>query len=304
MIPQLVAIDRLIPAAYRRWRPLVRDALAFVYSHLSESRLAPKLAEQLELPLKTRPEVRLVRLVARMPGLQKIGQVLARNRHLAPPVRKELSKLENSISDVTAPEIQASIGEQLGSRLREHQVEVESNIFSEASGSAVVRFTWWNSDLAQRERGVFKVMKPYVPAYFAEDMSLLKQLGEYLTSNDRGYSFAVRDIGELIGEVTVLLENELDFPREQATLLEAARAYRFTFGIRVPRLISPLCTPGITAMTEEHGVKVTEAFRDSPARRARIAEQLVDGLLSVPLFSSIENVVFHADPHAGNLLYD
>jgi ubiquinone biosynthesis protein len=304
MIEQLVPIERLVPHEYRRWRPLVRDAIAFVFGHLSEARLSPKLAEQMALPPKTRTETRLGRMIAKMPGIQKVGQVLARNRHLAPSVRKELSKLENGISDVRPAEICASIREQLGPRLKEHQVEVDTAILSEASVSAVVRFTWWNPERAQRERGVFKVLKPYIPEFFAEDMTLLQQLGQFLTAKERGYSFAVRDIGEVLDEVRLLLEHELDFTREQETLLEAARAYRFTFGIRVPRLIKPLCTPGITAMTEENGVKVTDAFRDSPAQRARIAEQLIEGLISVPLFSRLENVVFHADPHAGNLLYD
>lgn len=72
----------------------------------------------------------------------------------------------------------------------------------------------------------------------------------------------------------------------------------------MPRLIRPLCTARITAMSEESGVKVTEAFRRSPIRRRRIAEQLVEALLSVPLLSREEAAIFHADPHAGNLLYD
>jgi predicted unusual protein kinase regulating ubiquinone biosynthesis (AarF/ABC1/UbiB family) len=49
---------------------------------------------------------------------------------------------------------------------------------------------------------------------------------------------------------------------------------------------------------------VTEAARGSPVRRSRIADQIVEALLSVPLFSSRQSVMFHADPHAGNLLYD
>jgi ubiquinone biosynthesis protein len=80
--------------------------------------------------------------------------------------------------------------------------------------------------------------------------------------------------------------------------------YRTTIGIRVPRLIPPLCTTGITAMTSENGVKVTDAFRRSPIRRERIAGQVIEALIGVPLFSRGEAAVFHADPHAGNLLYD
>ena len=80
--------------------------------------------------------------------------------------------------------------------------------------------------------------------------------------------------------------------------------YRASIGIRVPRLIAPLSTGDITAMSAEAGVKVTEAFPRLPIRRARIAGQLIEALVAVPLFSHAEEAIFHADPHAGNLLYD
>jgi ubiquinone biosynthesis protein len=104
--------------------------------------------------------------------------------------------------------------------------------------------------------------------------------------------------------VRLLLERELDFAREQATLAEAQRTYRSSLGVRVPRVIPALSTPEITAMTEETGVKVTSAFRRSPIRRRSIATQVIEALIAVPLFSSQEDAIFHADPHAGNLLYD
>jgi len=73
----------------------------------------------------------------------------------------------------------------------------------------------------------------------------------------------------------------------------------------VPRLIQPLCTPRITAITEEQGGKVTSAAAHLPAaRRQKIAEQLIEALIAVPLFSSEDNAIFHGDPHAGNLLYN
>lgn len=105
-------------------------------------------------------------------------------------------------------------------------------------------------------------------------------------------------------DVRLLLERELDFRREQAILAEAARTYRSMLGVRAPTLIEPLCTDEITAMSEERGVKVTEAARHSPVRQARIADQLVQALIAAPLLSGNDPSVFHADPHAGNLFYD
>src|SRR5438105_3256674 len=83
-IVEHLPVEHLVPEAYSRWRPLVRDAMLFMVQNLSAGRLAPKLIQQVELPPNTRTEVRLLHLISKVPGLQKLGQVLARNRHLIP----------------------------------------------------------------------------------------------------------------------------------------------------------------------------------------------------------------------------
>jgi ubiquinone biosynthesis protein len=302
-IAQMVPVETLVPEEHRAWRPLVRDAMEFVFSRISGARLAAKVAEQMALPVDTPPEQRLIRLIAKMPGLQKLGQVMARNRRLAAPVREALCQLENGMSDLTPEEAHAIITSELGPRLDALGVQIERSIHKEGSASAIIKFTW-SKPGREAEAGAFKVLKPYVPEAFGEDMRLLQGLGEYMASRDRAYGFAVRDLKEMISEVRMLLEHELDFAREQATLIEARRMYRSRFGIRVPGLIAPLCTGRITAMTAEHGVKVTEAFPRAPQRRRRIARQVIEALLAVPLLSREPAALFHADPHAGNLLYD
>jgi ubiquinone biosynthesis protein len=227
---------------------------------------------------------------------------LARNRHLDPSLRNALSELENGIHDVSAEEIGALIRKQLGRRLETHAVEIEPGMLAEATVSAVVRFTWRNPASGERERGVFKVLKPFVAACFAEDLELLQQLAHFLADKHPEYG---RALPETIMEVRRLLEHEVDFGREQATLVEAARIYRGMRGVRVPRLIKPLSMATVTALSEEEGVKVTAALAGASGRqRRRAAEQLIEALIAVPLFARGERSVFHADPHAGNLLYD
>jgi ubiquinone biosynthesis protein len=94
IVDVIVPVERLVPEAYVKWREPVRDAMMFVVARLSPARLAPKLLEQLELPETTSPETRLLRLIARVPGLQKLGQVIARNRHLRPALRNALARHE------------------------------------------------------------------------------------------------------------------------------------------------------------------------------------------------------------------
>ena len=56
IVDEIVPVTRLVPQAYLKWRPPVRDAMMFVVARLSPARLAPKLVEQLELPPKTKAE--------------------------------------------------------------------------------------------------------------------------------------------------------------------------------------------------------------------------------------------------------
>ena len=304
VIQRLPAED-LVPDEYAHWRPLVQDAMLFVFLHLSAERLAPKLVEQFELSETTSTGVRLLKLIAKVPGLQKLGQVLARNRHLHPELRKALIELENGISDMSAGDIRKIVVAELGPRLKANEVQIKPGIFFEASVSAVVRFTWHNPETKRRERGVFKVMKPHIPVCFAEDMDVLEGLAKYVGTKSREYGFAKRVLPETFSDVRRLLQHEVEFSREQATLLEASRLYGSVLGVRVPRLIESLCTSKVTAMTEERGRKVTDAVVHMPGwRRARISELLIEAFLAVPVFSAEKNAMFHADPHAGNLLYD
>jgi ubiquinone biosynthesis protein len=305
IVDEIVPVERLVPAAYIKWRPPVRDAMMFVVTRLSAARLAPKLLEQIELPPNTAPEVRLLRLIAKVPGLQKLGQVIARNRHLHPALRRALAQLENGIRDVNPDEIRAIVQKELGAKVQTYDVKVSATILKEASVSAVVRFTWHNPDTGRRQRGVFKVLKPHIPEYFSEDMDYLQGLAHHFGDRHHRYGFPAHLIPDTFQKVRRLLRHEVNFRREQKTLVEAVSLYRSYSGIRIPRVIQPLCTRTITALTEERGVKVTNAVARLPMQdRRTVAEQLIEALIAVPLLAVAQDAVFHGDPHAGNLLYD
>ncbi|HLZ39616.1 MAG TPA: AarF/UbiB family protein [Candidatus Sulfotelmatobacter sp.] len=305
IVDEVVPVDRLVPEAYLHWRPPVRDSMIFVVTRLSPERLAPKLLEQIELPPDTPAEVRLLRLIAKVPGLQKLGQVIARNQHLHPALRNALAKLENGIRDVNPELIRSIIEKNLGPRIATYRVQISPQILKEASVSAVVRFSWRNPETGKRERGVFKVLKPHIPEYFAEDMDYLQGLAHHFGDRHHNYGFPAHLIPDTFRKVRRLLRHEVNFRREQETLVEAAELYRSYSRVCVPRLIRPLCTRMITALSEERGIKVTSAAAHVPStQRHKIAEQLIEALVAVPLFSKAKAAVFHGDPHAGNLLYD
>lgn len=304
-IVQELSVERLVPQAYAQWRPVVHEAMLFFGSHLSTPRLVPKMLEQLELAPDVLPEVRLLRLIAKVPALQKLGQVIARNRHLHPAVKREPTQLENGISDVGIDEIRKIIVRELGPKLERYTVEIADKVFSEASVSAVVRFTWYNEERQQREHGVFKVLKAYVREYFAEEMELLARLAQHLGSKHKEYGFAEHVLSDTFNDVRRLLQHEIRFRREQANLREASRLYSSAAGTRIPRVIRPLCASTITALWPEHGVKITNAAARAPRwRKPLMAGELIDAVIAIPLLAPDKKAIFHADPHAGNVLYN
>lgn len=301
---RMVPVELLVPKVHEDWRPLVREAILFVVSKLSAPRLAPKIVEQMGLASDTAPEVRLLRFISKVPGLQKIGQVLARNRNLHPRLRRALIKLENGISDVTIEEISSIIKRELQSQIENFAIRIELAILSEASVSAVVGFTWRNPVSRCRERGVFKVLKPHIASCYAEDMKIIGQLAHHLARKQQASGMQLGRLAETLTEIRLLLQREVDFAREQTTLAKELGEYRLQRGVRVPRLIPLLSTSSITALTFERGKKVTEAHALPNKHRVNVAERLARALLALPAFSRKKDSIFHADPHAGNLLYD
>ncbi|MFT4639618.1 MAG: ubiquinone biosynthesis protein [Verrucomicrobiales bacterium] len=306
LINQMLPLESLVPDIYSEWRLVVRDALGYLGSHLSPDRLRPKLVEQMQLPSDLPLEKRLMILIQQMPSMQKIGQTVARNRNLNASFRVELSRLENTIDDVSSDDIRKIIESELGDLVDSYSIEVESEILAEASVSAVIGFTWVRPESRQREKGVFKVLKPHVRNHLSEELGILSELAEYFDAHRDRYGLSEVNLSDVFNDVRRLLEMEVDFSNEQATLVTAARRYPQASGIRVPKLIEVFSTPLVTAMSAEHGIKVTEAFRSVADRfkRRQMATRLIEALVAIPLLSPDEESVFHADPHAGNLFVD
>ena len=306
LISQMLPIESLVPDVYEDWRPVVRDAVAFVAAHLSRERLVPKLIEQAQLPPDHPLEKRLIILIERMPSLQKIGQTLARNRNLDPEFRTELSRLENGIHDVAVGDIRGAIEKELGSRFSEYAIEIDREILAEASVSAVIGFSWLDPGIGRRREGVFKVLKPYVAADFSEELEILSGLAQYFDSHRAEYGLSEVKLSKVFEDVRRLLEKEVQFTNEQTNLKSAARRYAKVSGVRVPRLIEELSTPVCTAMGVERGEKITEVFRATSEldHRRKVATRLIEALVAIPLLSPRPDSVFHADPHAGNLFVD
>lgn len=293
-------LSPLIPPSYTLYRPLLADALGFFLARLPAGRREGILGEQALLPPDTSLAQRLTLLLRRCPTLHKLGQVLARDRRLDPELRCWLQTLES----LPPPPLGRAFWQRLDAELpelRRSGVQVATTALAEASVALVVPFTYPGIPSQGATAGVLKVLKPGVAARLDQELGVWQALGTFLDQRCEAYHLPPIPYGETLESVGRLLANEVRLDQEQRHLAEAADCYRGT-GVRVPCLL-PFCTPRVTAMERIHGVKVTKTRGLSPRGRRGLAGRIIAGLVARPLWDQQDRSLFHADPHAGNLLH-
>lgn len=302
LLLELIPVQELVPAVYEKYLQMVADAARVILSKLSPERLRIKLIEQMLLPLDATLQERVLKLITRMPTMQKLGQIIARNKNLDPELRRRLQKLENSIRDASYEAILARIHEEMKSKIATYRVKLGRRFLAEASVCAVVPFTWHHPKDGARRKGVFKVLKPFITHYWHEDLKILDALAVHFDRNKRSYGLPTVGFRQILREVRDLFKREIRLPIEQSRLQEARDFYSQESNVRVPGLL-PMSTKVVTGMEFIDGTKVTTAAERSPEKRDRIARLVLEKTILSVLFHEGQEALFHADPHAGNLFY-
>jgi len=297
-------LTAIVPACYAEFRPVVADGLTFFAQHLAPSRLAEIFQAQAELPADANLPRRLVVILHACPALHKIGQVLARNRHLDPELRRHLQELESLEPHTPMEQLRPVLARELAPAAAAYRVRVAERPLAEGSVAVVMPLTW--SDPADgpdapRQHGVAKLLKPGIEARLDEDLLILGRLASYLGKRWAAYGLPPLAYGEIFHEVAELLFNEVQLRQEQAHLRRAESQFAGQPDVQVPRLL-PFCTDALTAMQRVYGRKVTDPEAVVPWRRPALFRSMVRALLSSVLFSRDASVLFHGDCHAGNLL--
>lgn len=287
----IMPVEAWTPRKYRPYAPLVRDGLAFFLAHLPHARLQAIVREQLGLEAAA-PARRLSVLMRRSPVLHKLAQVLAHDQRLEPGLRRRLAWLETlpPTMDATGAErlVRQELGEDCG-------MCVERPL-AEASVAVVIPYARVADDAARK--GVLKVLKPGIEQRLGEDLEHWSALGAFLEERAEHYGLAALPYQATFDSVASLLRAELRLDREQAHLARAAQLYAQSCTVKIPALF-PECSSRVTAMERIYGRSLADiAPGSAPARR--LARRLLAGLFVEPLSGA--PLLFHGDPHPGNLL--
>jgi ubiquinone biosynthesis protein len=294
------AVASVLSDAYAPFCRPIADALAVFLRGLPAGHQATILANQAALPQTASASERLAALARSCPALHKLGQILARDRRLAPELRKHLQELESLRPSMSMETIHAALAEELGP-LKRLGIALLPPALAEASVAIVVPFRY---DPAPGEKSpreaVFKLLNPGIEERLEQELELFEQVGSYLDQQCEDFRLPQLDYRESFEQVRDKLRHEVRLDLEQCHLAQARALYAGDSRVQIPALFEH-CTSRVTAMEQVVGRKVTEHGLDSEVERRRLTRLVLQALIARPIFLRASQALFHADPHAGNL---
>ncbi len=295
-----LGVPEFLPEGYRPFGKLICGGLAFFLERLRSDRVSAILREQASLTGSPAPRL-FVAILRHCPTLHKLGQVVARDRRLASSLRWQLQRLESMTATTSIGHVEELLRLEIPKAdLRE--VRLGPQPIAEASVAVVAPFSWDRCDGSPTIRGVFKVLRPGVEEKLAEELALLPALGSFLEERSAELGLPPVNYRETLERVRELLSSEVRLEHEQCNLAEARCAFRDVPQAVIPELL-PFHTPRVTAMTFIEGPIVANLAGKNDVSGKRAARAIVESLISRTMFAAESNALFHADPHAGNLLF-
>jgi len=285
------------------WGPIVHDAMLSFLDHLSDDRLLNKMVGLAMLPPNTPRGDYLKEFVSKVPSLQKMGQILARNPDLAPEYQKALQDLESGIRTMSGPELSQFIISDIGKQqIDQYQMQFSDKVLGEASVGAVMLATGIPPGTTERRQMVCKVVKPYVLVDMPEDLAIVDGLAQYFTTYHDFYNLGSMPLVEVFREIRKALTDEINIVDEQKNFIRAREYYKGSKKVVIPE-IYPISNNHVTVMEFIKGEKITSAFPGDAGKRSIMARELSDVMTGDVIFSKKPEAIFHGDPHPGNVFH-
>ncbi|MCU0306867.1 MAG: AarF/UbiB family protein [Thermoleophilia bacterium] len=228
--------------------------------------------------------------------LVKFGQIASTRTDLLPgPLTDELARLRSDVQPVGAESVRGVIESELGEPVERAFASFEWQPLAAASVGQTHR-----AALSDGTRVVVKVQRPGIGDLVVRDAAVMRLVARQLERRVE----AARAIGMrgLTEELIAGVEQELDYLHEASVGTRLRENRKADVGIAVPAVHATLSTDRVLVMEEVVGRPVDDiqALDASPVPRPEIARRLLSSFLGQVL----EDGLYHADPHPGNMLID
>jgi len=225
------------------------------------------------------------------PTFIKLGQLLSTRPDILPPEYiDEFSKLQDSVPPADWADARTVVEEELGA-VEERFADFDTEAISGASLGQVY------SARVDGQPVAVKIRRPGVEELVEADLRVIRwslPVLMYFVGEARSFSLET-----LADEFAKTIRQEMDYEREARMLEEIRGNFSGDESVRMPRVIGTHSTGRVLTMEYVEGTKISdvEELDSRNLDRSDLAERLQRAYLQM----IIEDGVFHADPHPGNL---
>ncbi|MBX0323969.1 AarF/ABC1/UbiB kinase family protein [Halomicroarcula sp. F13] len=225
------------------------------------------------------------------PTFIKLGQLLSTRPDILPPEYiDEFSKLQDRVPPAEWERARRVLESELGP-VDERFAEFETDAISGASLGQVYRAE------VDGEPVAVKVRRPDIEDLVEADLRVIRwSLPLLMYFIDESRSFSLETLAD---EFAKTIREEMDYEREARMLGEIRENFADNDRVRIPRVVDSHSTRRVLTMEYVPGTKIND-IEDLDERgfdRTQLAETLQQAYLQM----IIDDGVFHADPHPGNL---
>lgn len=226
------------------------------------------------------------------PTYVKLGQLLASRVDLLPaPYTDALGRLQDRAEPMPAEDVRRVVEEELGTRVHAAFTAVEPKPLGSASLAQVHRAT-----LHDGRTVALKVQRPDIRGRILDDMDVIAELA---TAFDEHVGAAGRaGLAQVVDQFRTALLGELDYRQEAANLRALQELLQPYDRLRTAVPVERWSAARVLTMTLVPGAPLSNLRAPPPAG----VEAAVDQLFKAYLDQVLVHGMFHADPHAGNVL--
>jgi predicted unusual protein kinase regulating ubiquinone biosynthesis (AarF/ABC1/UbiB family) len=230
------------------------------------------------------------------PTFIKLAQVFAARADILPePYLSAIATLTDQVPPLPPGVAERVVREELGRDVGQVFGRFEPEPLAAASLGQVHRASYGGREV------VVKVLRPGVEELVGEDLDVsfrILFLLNLLFPNHR-----TRAITAIVSEFSKRIRDELDFREEARNAAMLRRNFQNEPRVIVPEVVTELVTRRVLVLEYVEGTRIDrlhERLASGELDLQRLVETVVDAYIKMML----EDGVFHADPHAGNLLID
>jgi predicted unusual protein kinase regulating ubiquinone biosynthesis (AarF/ABC1/UbiB family) len=230
------------------------------------------------------------------PTFIKLAQVFAARADILPePYLSAIATLTDQVPPLPPGVAERVVREELGRDVAAVFERFESEPLAAASLGQVHRASYAGREV------VVKVLRPGVEELVAEDLDVSFRILFLL--NLLFPNHHTRAITAIVSEFSKRIRDELDFREEARNAALLRRNFQSEPRVVVPEVVAELVTRRVLVLEYLEGTRIDrlhERLASGELELQRLVETVVEAYIKMML----EDGVFHADPHAGNLLVD